>query len=145
MCCNRNNNNVAGVSGGRCNQNNVAGTSGCRCNQNNVGGTGGGCNQNNVGGTGGRCGWCRCECRCEPREPQVIAVRGPGCIDGTGRCNRFANGSVQSDRGFDSFCGQVSPSGNTQRNPEIRRCNCFNRYFNNLLDELSENSNGCNR
>lgn len=145
MCCNRNNN-VAGVSGRRCNQNNVAGNSGCRCNQNNVGGTGGGCNQNNVGGTGGRCR-CECSCRCVPREPQVIAVRGPGCIDGTGRCNRFANESVRSDRGFDSFCGQVSPSGNTQRNSDRRRggCRCFDSFFDELMENLSENSNGCPR
>nr|WP_312577086.1 hypothetical protein [Sedimentibacter sp.] len=59
-----------------------------------------------------------------------IALRGPGCISGTGRCGRFTADFVQGNRGFN--CNWVSPdSGNRNR------CGCCFRCLEELLSDNS--------
>jgi len=129
------------------NNGNVAGTSGSRrCNGNG--------NGNNVAGETGRRN-CRCDCHWindnVAGDASRIALRGPGCISGTGQCGRYTEDFVESEVGFDEgFCGQVSPYGNTQVESEnFRRnhcdCRCFNRCFRELLEELLEDTGGCPR
>lgn len=87
---------------------------------------------------------CKCECRfVNDRVASRIALRGPGCIAGTGRCGRDTARFVEQDFGFDDddhrgFCGQVSPSGNVQFEGGRRRrdCRCFNRCLRELLEDL---------
>lgn len=71
-------------------------------------------NNESVMGTRGR--RCLCECRFVndnvAGEAVRIALRGPGCIDGTGQCRNTASTVLGSN--FTSICGQVSPSGNVQ-------------------------------
>lgn len=75
-------------------------------------------NSENVMGESGRINNCRCHCRCNCDNDNVageavrIALRGPGCINGTGRC--LNETFVESERGSRSICGQVSPCGNVQ-------------------------------
>lgn len=75
-------------------------------------------NFDNNGSVMGRRGRrCLCECRWVndnvAGESVRIALRGPGCIDGTGRCSN----EVQTAAGnnFPIFCGQVTPLGNVQQ------------------------------
>ncbi len=89
MSCNRSNNNgVMGDSNRRRCNGNVAGDRGC----------------------------CECRCRCDcNRVSPVIAIRGPGCISGTGRCGEFTASFVETNgRPAEGYCGQVSPAGNIQ-------------------------------
>ncbi|MDF2678330.1 MAG: hypothetical protein K0Q97_2680 [Bacillota bacterium] len=91
MSCNRN----------RSNNNDVLGDSGRRrCN----------------GDVAGDRGECRCRCECDRVSP-AIAIRGPGCISGTGRCGEFTASFVETNgRPAEGYCGQVSPAGNMFRN-----------------------------
>ena len=102
------------------------------------------CGCGNVAGDSGR--RCRCECECRfvnGRVESRIALRGPGCIAGTGRCGRDTANFVEQDFGFDDgFCGQVSPCGNVQSNGGRRRCDCrcFNRCLRELLEDITDDS-----
>lgn len=75
-------------------------------------------NHEHVMGESGRNNNCRCHCRCRCDNDNVageavrIALRGPGCIDGTGRCSNTVQTAAGSN--FPIFCGQVTPSGNAQ-------------------------------
>ena len=135
MCWNRTNynNNVMGDSGRRrCGCGNVAGDRGRRC----------GCG--NVAGDSGRRCICECECRfVNGRVESTIALRGPGCIAGTGRCGRDTANFVEQD--FGGCCGQVSPCGNVQSNGGRRPCDCrcFNRCLRELLEDITDD--GCPR
>lgn len=88
----------------RANNNNVAGDFGRRC--------------NNVAGEAGR----RCCFVCCPKDDVLgvsdIALRGPGCINGTGRCGEFTASFVEGV--FNKCGGQVSPTGNVQN--QMERC-----------------------
>lgn len=110
------------------------------------------CNENVMGNSNCRrncCCYCRCFCRCYWGRDNVagdanrIALRGPGCISGTGQCDRYTNNFVMGNSGFDSFCGQVSPSGNTQLACNRRRCG--NNVYSDQFEDYFENSNGCPR
>jgi len=81
-----------------------------------------GCNRtNNNSNTQGNSGRCRCECDCRCRcgcgsgnnenvgGATEIALMGPGCINGTGRCLR-PNESVQGDSGMNNNWGCVNPN-----------------------------------
>lgn len=96
MSWNRSNNNVMGESGRR------------RCNNDDV-----------LGDRGRNECECRCRCNNSGVSPE-IAIRGPGCISGTGRCGEFTASFVETNgRPAEGYCGQVSPAGNMQH----QRCN----------------------
>ncbi|MDD2494614.1 MAG: hypothetical protein PHE29_05410 [Tissierellia bacterium] len=116
--------------------NNVMGDSGRRCRHND-----------NVAGESGNRRRCLCECRfVNDRVASEIALRGPGCISGTGRCGRDTAEFVEQDFGFnEGFCGQVSQSGNVQTTGRRKRCDCrcFNKCLRDLLEDLLDE--GCPR
>jgi len=83
-------------------------------------------NNNNVQGDSGRR-----ECCCRPNRPgnvggaTEIALRGPGCINGTGRCLR-RNENVQGDSGMNNCWSWISPETGNSGN-----CNCGRNNNNN--------------
>lgn len=136
-------NNVMGTTGRRCNDYDVLSETGRRCNRNDV-----------LGETGRR------RDRDSVRGIQRIALRGPGCISGTGRCGNFTASFVESNGEFaegygnvrrdsdDDICGQVSPAGNAQFNRRRRRrndCECNLEYIYYLLRQLLETKSNCPR
>lgn len=96
------------------------------------------CNStNNNGNVQGNSGRRRCCCNRDNNNVEsatVIAVRGPGCINGTGRCLR-RNESVQGDSGFDNDCSLVSPDTGNGRNRRNRCQWCF-RCLEELLSDF---------
>lgn len=87
-------------------------------------------NSNVLGATNRR----RCCCRCNDNVLGVseIALRGPGCISGTGRCGRFTAEFVEGESGFENGCSRVSPIGSLERN----RCDCCSRCLRELLADI---------
>ena len=101
------------------------------------------CNRsNNNGNVQGNSGRRRCCCNRDNNNVEsatVIALRGPGCISGTGRCGRFTANFVQGESGFDD-CSFVSPESGNRRN-RGNRCNwCFG-----CLEELLSDTSVCPR
>ncbi len=103
------------------------------------------CNRsNNNGNVQGNSGRRRCCCwnNGNVQGATEIALRGPGCISGTGRCGRFTANIVQGESGFDDDCSFVSPDrGN---NSNWRHCGCNCNWCLRCLERLLSNS-GCPR
>ena len=89
-------------------------------------------NNNNVLGAEGRR---RC-CRDNGNVLGVtrIALRGPGCISGTGRCGRFTADFVEGTGGFEDECFRVSPDRGSRR-CNRRDCECTFRCLFDLLSD----------
>ena len=66
-----------------------------------------------------------------------IALRGPGCISGTGRCGRATADFVESEGSFENNCSRVSPSSGSRR-CNRRDCECTSRC---LFDLLADSDN----
>jgi hypothetical protein len=98
-------------------------------------------NNGNVQGNSGRRS-CWNPCPGNVRGITEIALRGPGCINGTGRCLR-RNEVVQGESGFDDDCFWVSPDrGN---NSNWRHCGNNCNWCLRCLERLLSDNAGCPR
>lgn len=98
------------------------------------------CNGNVLGTEGRR----RCCCRNNENVlgATEIALRGPGCISGTGRCGRFTADFVEGTGGTENNCARVSPESGFRR-CNRRDCECTFRCLFDLLSDA--NSPTCPR
>lgn len=103
------------------------------------------CNRsNNNGNVQGNSGRRRCCCwnNGNVQGATEIALRGPGCINGTGRCLR-RNEVVLGESGFDDDCFWVSPDrGN---NSNWRHCGNNCNWCLRCLERLLSDNAGCPR